>query len=177
MSLLGEGALTQHPQNINHLASRQNNQNSRKTQNTSQKNDRLPVAILRKSNTDNDIDSQYNSSRENNGTDQIDKHRELHRQASNTTEIRNKHKLHKVVHCRVNPSTTLRQKHGECIRYNGLAHCLRHEHHLTLGEGSKHKCGQETIFTKEQQVLFMQGSYDVLVVFENNIRVGKNRNP
>lgn len=41
---------------------------------------------------------------------QIDKHKESHREATKSTQLGQDHQLQQVVHCRVDPSTSLREQ-------------------------------------------------------------------
>lgn len=101
----------------------------------------------------------------------------MHTEAESPAQISDKYQLHKIVHRRVNPSTSLRQQHLELVWYNGLAHGLRDENLLALRESLEHQRGEVSIFAKEKQVLRMQRVNNVFGVVFNNIGVGKNRDP
>ena len=56
-----------------------------------------------------DVESEHNCGWENQSTNQIDEHNKLHTKAEGTAKISHKNKFHEVMHCTVDPSTSLRQ--------------------------------------------------------------------
>lgn len=81
------------------------------------------------------------------------------------------------MHCRVNPSTSLRQQHLEFVWYNSLAYGLRNENLLAFRESLEHERREVSIFAEEEQVLRVQRVDNVFRVVFNDIRVGKNWDP
>ena len=88
-----------------------------------------------------DVESEGNGCWQDDGTDKLDEYDKLHAEAESTTQISHKYQLHEVVHSRVDPATTLREKNLETIRNSGLADGLGNEDLLALGECFEHECG------------------------------------
>ena len=86
-----------------------------------------------------DVESECNSSWQNQSTNEINEDNELHTEAESATKISDEHKFHKVVHCTVDPSTSLREQNRELFRNSGFADGLRNEDLLALGECSEHE--------------------------------------
>ena len=96
-----------------------------------------------------DVESEGNSCRQDDSTDKLDENDELHAEAESTAEISYEYQFHEVVHSRVNPTTTLREKDLESIRHSSLANGLGNEDLLALGESLQHKRGQVSVLTQE----------------------------
>ena len=87
---------------------------------------------------------------EDDSTEQVHKHDELHREAERPAEVAYAHQFHKVVDRTINPPTALRKEHGKRVGGHGAAFGLRAEHHLAVRERAEENGGQETIFTKQK---------------------------
>lgn len=124
-----------------------------------------------------DIEGKGDGSGQDERSDEFDKHNKLHAEAEGAAEILDENELHEVVDGRVDPATALRQKHLECVGHRGLAHGLRHEDLLALGEGPQHERRQIAVLAEQKQVLLVQRVHDVLRVVLDDIRVGQDRHP
>lgn len=109
--------------------------------------------------------------------DQFDEDNELHTEAEGSAEITNQDQFHEIVDSTVDPSSSLREKNLELIRYGGLAHSLWNEDLLSLGESSQHQSREITIFTKKEQVLLVQGVDDVFGIMLHDVGISQNWHP
>lgn len=78
---------------------------------------------------------------------------------------------------RVDPSSSLRQQNAESIWDDSLAHGLRAEDHFALGERLEHERGEIPIFTKEKQVLLVEGVDNVLRIMFDYIGICEDGYP
>jgi hypothetical protein len=79
----------------------------------------------------------------------------LHTEAEGTTKISDKNKLHKVVHCTVDPTTSLGKKDAEGLRNSSFADSLGNEDLFPLRERAEHESREITILSKKQEILLV----------------------
>ena len=60
-------------------------------------------------------------------TEQIDEDEEPHREAAEAEQFREEDELAKVMHCRVDPPTTLGEQHAPRLRSNRMRDSVRRE--------------------------------------------------
>lgn len=124
-----------------------------------------------------DVESECNSGRQDEGTDELDEDDELHTEAEGTAQVADEHELHQVVHGRVDPAAALREEDLELVRDGGFANGLRNEDLLAFGEGLEHEGGQVAVLAEQEQVLLVQRVDDVLGVVLDDVRVGEDGDP
>lgn len=100
-----------------------------------------------------------------------------HTETKDTTKIGDSDEFKQIVNSRVDPSSSLTKKNSERIWNDGLAHCLRAEHHFPPRESSQHQRRQEPIFSEEEQVLLVKGVDDVFRIVFDDIGIGEDGNP
>lgn len=168
----------EHPSKVGKTARSDDDQNGRDTENEGEEDERdSGFDGSRDDRDDNEVTCEGDGSGEDKSTSQLHENDEAHTEAEDTAQVRDDNQFEQVVYGRVDPSSTLREKDSKGIGNDGLANCLRTEHHLAAREGSKHECSEITIFTEEEQVLLVKGIDNVLRVVLNDIRVGENWNP
>jgi hypothetical protein len=101
----------------------------------------------------------------------------LHGEAEDSTEIGDEEEFEEVVDSRVDPSTTLTEKHPECVGDDGLADGLRTEDHFAARERPQHERREVSILSEEEQVLLVQRVDDVLRVVLDDVGIGEDGDP
>ena len=66
---------------------------------------------------------------------------------------------------RVDPTPALGQEHVKFFWDSRVADCLRYKYHFALWERAEHECGKKSVFSEQQQVLFVQCIDDIFRVF------------
>lgn len=125
----------------------------------------------------NDVESECDGGGQDERSHQLNKDDKSHREAESSTKIVDLNELGQIVHSRVNPSSTLREKNKEGIRYDSLANSLRHKHHFPLGECLEHQCRQVSIFTKQEKILLVQRVDNILRIVLDNVGIGNDGHP
>lgn len=95
----------------------------------------------------------------------IDEHEEPHGETAETEQLWQEHQFAKVVYRRVNPPTPLGQQDAPRFRSDSVCDGVRGEFRLEGREVLHHERGEETIFTKGEQVLLVERVDHVLRVF------------
>lgn len=126
---------------------------------------------------DDEVDGEGDSGGQDECSDQLHSYDELHGETEGTTKVSYEEKLCEIVHRRVNPSASLREEYRECVGYDCLADCLGTEYHFSFGEGLEHECRKVSIFSKQKQILLVQGIDDILGVVFDNVGISEDRNP
>lgn len=93
--------------------------------------------------------------RENESSKQVNEHDESHTEAAEATQVLEEHKLSQVVDSRVNPTTSLGHENLPCFWSSCAGICIWNELVRHVREVFGHKSGEESIFSKGQQVLLM----------------------
>ena len=101
-----------------------------------------------------DVESESNSSWQNQCTDQFNTNHKLHTEAEGTAKVADQEQFSEVMDSRVDPTTPLRQKNAERVGDDGLTNRLGAEDVLALGEGLEHTRGQVPILAKERRSRF-----------------------
>lgn len=101
-------------------------------------------------------------------TDQIQVHKEPHRETANAAHFRQNSKLAQVMDGRVDPSTTLREQHAPRDRGHSPSDRIRLEFGLECRKVLQEKRRQEPIFTQREQVLLVKRVDIGLGVLVNN---------
>lgn len=81
------------------------------------------------------------------------------------------------MHGRVDPTSSLRQEHLEGVRHFGTTSRLWAEDHLAVRERAQQQGRQESILSKEKQVLLMQRCNRVLAVLARHLGLDDDRDP
>ena len=90
------------------------------------------------------------------GGQKIDHNDEAHREAAETTEPVEEHQLAEIVNCRVDPATTLREKHLPVVGRDRIGMRISDELRLEVRKVLEEKCRQVTIFTEVQKILHVE---------------------
>ena len=78
---------------------------------------------------------------------------------------------------RIDPPTSLRQKHFERIRHDRAAFSLRKEHHLAVGECAEEDGSEETVLSQEEEVLLMESGDNALTILSDDFGLDDERYP
>lgn len=150
--------VNQHPEHVDDFARRDENEDGGQTKDSAEKHDwnslfeRLGWV---QGYTNDQCVGEGDGDGKHDRSEQVHEHHELHAEAERSTQVSDKNKLHQVVDGRIDPSTPLREEHGESIRDDRSAAGLRQEHHLSVREGSNENRRQKAIFAQKEQVLLM----------------------
>lgn len=96
-----------------------------------------------------------------NCANEIKEDKETHGEETKATKFRQECEFDKVMDRGIDPTTTLRQKHGKAIGGNGVGDGIGSELHLEGREMGHHDGCEVPIFTEGEQVLLVESVDDV----------------